>query len=131
MFSLGWDKSYIRIDSLCYLDKTQTTNIYSLEYRPKHFTELLSSGSCVRAYDKEAVVPTATPYPPESMKGHDTCGAGTTGVGAWCVVALHKWILGTRWIRKAAFIYISTAGRAARRGHPASVTDTAVLGLPQ
>lgn len=71
------------------------------------------------------------PLPPETMKGHDTCGAGTTWVGAWCVVALHKGILWTRMIRKAAFIYISTADRAARRGHPASVTDTAVLGLPQ
>lgn len=34
-------------------------------------------------------------------------------------------------MREAAFIDISTAGRAARRGHPASVTDTVVLGLPQ
>lgn len=70
------------------------------------------------------------PLPPESMEGCNTCGAGITWVGARCVVALHKRMLWTRTIREAAFIYISTAGRAARRGHPASVTDTVVLGLP-
>lgn len=71
------------------------------------------------------------PIQPESMEGRDTCGAGTTSIGAWSVVALHKWILGTRRIREVALIYISAAGRAARRGHPASITDTVVLGLPQ
>lgn len=71
------------------------------------------------------------PLPPANGKGHDTCGTGTTRVGSWSVVALHGWILWTRTVREAAFIYISTAGRAARRGHPASITDTAVLGLQQ
>lgn len=67
----------------------------------------------------------------ESKERHHTCGAGITRVGAKCVVALHTWILWTWRVWKAAFIYISTAGGAARRGHPTSVTDTVVLGLPQ
>lgn len=82
-------------------------------------------------YDTLTVLPAATPSQHKSKQGHGTCGAGATRVGAECVVALHRRVLWTWGIGEAAFIYISAAGRAARRGHPANVTDTAVLGLPQ
>ena len=82
-------------------------------------------------YDTLPVLLAATPSQHRSKEGRGTCGAGATRVGAKCVVALHRRVLWTWGIREAAFIYISAAGGAARRGHPASGTDTVVLGLPQ